>query len=78
MTKIYHTISSANFRSISYSCRGFTERLNKAGITKIKKEGEFIYFECTKDQLENFRMRMRIYAGKCPTIIETTQLITFE
>ena len=66
-------LRSNNSRKGSYSYKGLAIRMEKAGITNYSqpKDCYFVYFECTREQYEDFRRRMYIYAGFMPWMYNT-------
>lgn len=54
---------STNQRGYGWTKKGLLERLNRSGITDIDESfGFIIYFRCTREQLDKFSTRFKIYA----------------
>ena len=70
MQKYYMPKSDTFSRKGKYSCKGVIQRLLLEGITAHSTDKYYVYFECTKEQLEKFRMRMRIYVGYMPSMLK--------
>jgi cytosine/adenosine deaminase-related metal-dependent hydrolase len=66
MQKYYMPKRDTNSRKGQYSYKGVAQRLLLEGITTHTADKFYVYFECTAEQLEKFRMRMRIYVGYTP------------
>jgi hypothetical protein len=55
--------SSYQSRSSSWSKKGLLERMDRSGITDIDTSfGFIVYFRCTREQLDKFNTRFKIYA----------------